>query len=395
MMQQKKHKCEIVKDILAMANTKDGGKIIFGVRDSDFETVGLDQSSFNSFDPTKVNDFLKNYTDPRFTVSVTKQVVEQKNIVVIEIPEYKEIPIICKKQYPQILKKGEIYIRTGEPCSKTIQTSEDMRNFLGRAITKKSDQLLKNIKNIITGKPKDISKENKIKYEEEIDEAKEFLKNEIGNKIEHTGYFEIVVEPNNYNESKIENNSILKNHFEESIVNISGWSFPYIHNLPASGSNTNFDRGFQSFTDISGTDVEGFRIYKSGLYIMYKAFLDDLRMGEATSYISAAEIIVNLTELFLFIKRFYGNFMEQEDLSIKIILHNCLDRDLDLGQGFSRYDYKCHQDNPKIKNTYKVINIKADYIEEARKLIEQIFFIFNFENSRSYIKDLQNSLFDN
>ena len=68
----KEEKTEIVKDILAMSNTQDGGNIIFGVRDNDFESIGLSEDDFKSFDQTKVNDFLHKYTDPKHTCHVHK-----------------------------------------------------------------------------------------------------------------------------------------------------------------------------------------------------------------------------------------------------------------------------------------------------------------------------------
>ena len=54
-------KCELVKDILALLNTQDGGHIVFGVRNDTFEFVGLSEDDFASFDPTKLNDFLQRY----------------------------------------------------------------------------------------------------------------------------------------------------------------------------------------------------------------------------------------------------------------------------------------------------------------------------------------------
>ena len=39
-------KCDLVKDILAFLNTQDGGCIVFGVRNSTLDPVGLSQDDF-------------------------------------------------------------------------------------------------------------------------------------------------------------------------------------------------------------------------------------------------------------------------------------------------------------------------------------------------------------
>jgi predicted HTH transcriptional regulator len=58
-------KAELIKDVLAMANTQDGGRIIFGVRNGDFEPTGLTAEDLRSFDVTPFTDFLNRYAGLR------------------------------------------------------------------------------------------------------------------------------------------------------------------------------------------------------------------------------------------------------------------------------------------------------------------------------------------
>src|SRR5690606_10081692 len=108
----------------------------------------------------------KNYTDPEHNCYVYKFELDGKKIIVIDVPEYKEIPIICKKMGHKsdnktILNEGQIYIRTDSGESRTASTSSEvMREFLTRAISKKSDDLLNNIKILLKGQTKEIIEES-------------------------------------------------------------------------------------------------------------------------------------------------------------------------------------------------------------------------------------------
>jgi predicted HTH transcriptional regulator len=107
----------IVKDVLAMANTQDGGRIVFGVRDGDFEAVGLTEDDFQSLDATRFADFLNRYSDPLFGCGIHKFVIDGRRFAAIEVPEFSDVPIICKADLNdannrQVLRRGATYIRT-------------------------------------------------------------------------------------------------------------------------------------------------------------------------------------------------------------------------------------------------------------------------------------------
>ncbi len=60
-------KYELVRDLMALANTKDGGRIVFRVRDADLEFGGVTQEIFESIDPADVLSMLHDADsfDPR------------------------------------------------------------------------------------------------------------------------------------------------------------------------------------------------------------------------------------------------------------------------------------------------------------------------------------------
>lgn len=140
-------KVAIVKDVLAMANTQDGGKIIFGVRDGDCEAIGQAEEEFQSFDATRFADFLNRYADPSFECVIQKFVIDGKKFVSIEVPEFSDVPIICKTDANdssgrQILKRGATYIRTNRAASEIVPDADAMRDLMNRAVVKRGDELL-------------------------------------------------------------------------------------------------------------------------------------------------------------------------------------------------------------------------------------------------------------
>lgn len=165
----KESKIGVIKDILAMANTFGGGKILFGIEDSMFEFVGISDEEFQSFDPTKINDLLHQYSDPKFSCKVYKREVDNKKIVIIDVPEFVEIPIICRKDFhspntnQHVIKQGQIYIRTSKGTSESISSADEMRDLLERATKTKSDELILKIEGLINNRKAETINEDKVK----------------------------------------------------------------------------------------------------------------------------------------------------------------------------------------------------------------------------------------
>jgi predicted HTH transcriptional regulator len=83
----KKSCCEIVKDILAIANAK-GGWIVIGVSEppAGFSWDGLTDDQCKSFETSRLNRFVQNYFDPPINTCVIKHASQGRNFVVIQIP---------------------------------------------------------------------------------------------------------------------------------------------------------------------------------------------------------------------------------------------------------------------------------------------------------------------
>lgn len=151
----------LVTDIMACANTQDGGTIILGVDDKTQEFSSESGKWWESFDTTKIMDTLNKYCDPRSEILIfKKEDFEYKGkkgpIVVLQIPEFTDVPIVCKiigntSDQTPVFKPGQIYIRTNRASSEVISNSQDMRELTNRSMLKHGDKLLQAFSAIVSG----------------------------------------------------------------------------------------------------------------------------------------------------------------------------------------------------------------------------------------------------
>jgi hypothetical protein len=378
-------KCELVKDILSMFNTRDGGWIVLGVVDKTYEPVGLDEAAFRSFDTTKLNDFVHKYTDPRASCEVQKATIEGKRYVVIHIPEFKDVPIICKADANNaggltILKRGGLYVRTDKASSELISSSEDMRDLMGRALLKTSDQLLHTIQSLFTGQPLSQPVDLRAHYDEEIGRALEFFSEVLPLEFFKTGRWEVESYPHNYNEDRVEGISDLRRLLSESEVSLRGWNFPHTDQQNA----TNFSRGRQSFTiwpEYGHT--EAYRLSRSGLFLWQAEYWEDAPIySHDPRAISFGNVIFQFTEYFLFFQRLYERIAPDESIHLNIRMVDTKGRRLkSFGEGVLFGAFVCSEPELTIAMDLRVAELRASAKEIARKVIKRVFDAFNWDNA--------------
>lgn len=381
-------KVNLVKHILAMANTQDGGKIIFGVKDGDYEPIGMPEEDFTSFDITKINDFLEQYSDPKCSCQVFKLKLESKNFVVIDIPEFTTEPIICKKDANSkngrtvILKNGGLYVRTEKGSSQLIPSSQEMRELLGRALIKKRDELLHNIEALLSGRPQKPKDESKTKFEEEIKQAEEYLKTnlQIEKHTNRQNFWNLAVYPLPYQPNRVPDQNEIRKLIDQSAVKLRGWYFPYTNTHE---NTSNFTKGRQTFL-VGGNHIEGYHALQSGLFYWKKVFweaIDGQTTRNGRSVLSFIGAIYTLTEIFFFLKRYYEFLSPDTNLYIRITLTGLRKRKLvssdpsallfDLGDYIS-------QENTFVEETsITSVMLKASWKEQANEVARKLFLIFN------------------
>lgn len=124
-----------VKDILAMANIIDGGRIIVGVEDGTLRRQGLSEEQLASYRIEEMRDSIAPFADPR--VVFRMEVVADSaglHFVVIEISPFEDVPVICRRDGADV-HAGTVYFRSRarRPGSAAISSSSDMRDLVERS----------------------------------------------------------------------------------------------------------------------------------------------------------------------------------------------------------------------------------------------------------------------
>lgn len=112
--------------VMASFANKTGGYIIFGVKDSPREIVGINPDKFNEFPQEKITSFLLEYFNPEIKWDIGLFKHDRKYIGYIYTYRAGNKPVICKKSKDNIIKNGEIYYRY-RAQTKNIEYGELMK----------------------------------------------------------------------------------------------------------------------------------------------------------------------------------------------------------------------------------------------------------------------------
>ncbi len=130
---------QVVKAMLGMANRRDGGIVVVGVADNDgsLDPVGVNSADLTTWSYDRVADRIASYADPGVNFEVEIKEHQDNRYIVIEVSEFDDIPVLCKRAYDDVLREGACYVRPRrKPETSEIPTQADMRDLLELASDK-------------------------------------------------------------------------------------------------------------------------------------------------------------------------------------------------------------------------------------------------------------------
>ena len=127
---------QVARATLGMANQRDGGLVIIGV-DDDGNAMGLPEDQLATWDYDDVAASLAEYADPYVNFELQVLAYDGRSFVILRVAEFEEIPVLCKRDYPEVLRKGACYVRTRRmPETSEIPSQTEMRELLELAVDK-------------------------------------------------------------------------------------------------------------------------------------------------------------------------------------------------------------------------------------------------------------------
>ena len=134
---------KVARAAIGMANQRDGGKVIIGVKEGKPpEPVGLGPEmaeGWRNYDV--VVEAINGYADPSLSLDIEEKVYSGNTFIVLIVLEFREIPILCSKDFTSsgktILRAGACYVRSlHKPETAEIRSQQEMRSLIDLAVVK-------------------------------------------------------------------------------------------------------------------------------------------------------------------------------------------------------------------------------------------------------------------
>lgn len=328
---------QVIRAALGMTNHRDGGIIIVGIDENGEgqpQITGLSQEDLKTWGYDALADSLAEYADP--TIPFDVEIVDYKSskFVVIHVQEFIDVPIICKKSYPDVLRAGACYVRPRrKPETSEPPTHADMQDLLNLAIEKGVRRFISQTRVAGLAISSEKIATDQDYYNNQISELMNpETSSEIVKKICTRGYWVTRIYPTRFESKRIKDISSLLPILQRIVVRIRGWDFPHIDTrvVPQIGMD-NIGQDFEWDHMLSS-----WRFFQSGQFIQIACIPMDWRDHssiwppskdwKAGQYLGIGDAIATFTEIFELASRLATTDAGNDPIHILVMINNLTDR---------------------------------------------------------------------
>jgi hypothetical protein len=389
----KKACCELVKDILGMANTL-GGFIVIGVSEAPggFLWEGLTAEQAATFDTTRLNRFLQNYCDPPINALLRKVTHDGKAFVIIEVPRFPDTPHICQKEFPGVLTSPTLYVRTDNNETAPIRSSADFRGLLEQATRNRGDALLTAFRSILVGGSQ-VGEAIRVPAFDEFlnqrsDAIAQFDARNLLKNMGYTGYREASFFPERFEDGRFTLDE-LRAAAERGHATFTGWPFLFISPRRPEVTYV-IENGIETLIqtkDFAGNDrLDFWRFQQSGFFyhttLMWEESRDK-REGSTRSTADFGAVAIYSAEAIHCLTRLYDGLLDDGDqLSLLLRILGTQDRELTSPVGHDPLfgGYVCRIPQVEIQRKHPLAEWRAGVVDHAVEVSKEVFLRFNWEH---------------
>ena len=126
-----------------MGNLRDGGLIVIGVsqRDDAWALAGISQADLATYDVDVLTDQINAYVSPFADLDIVIVTHDGKHYLVVSCREFRDTPLVCKKNGPNgsSIVEGRIYVRPpGLARTTAVTNASQVHDLLELAAEKRA-----------------------------------------------------------------------------------------------------------------------------------------------------------------------------------------------------------------------------------------------------------------
>lgn len=317
----------LAKDIAAFCNSLDGGVIVVGKREKapgDFENTGLTPEEADSFETTRVANWLNSRFSPPIRLACYRQDHLGKTFLVITVEQFDDIPAFCVKSFQDpkdnrnhILREGAIYVRNQNAESKPVGTVDEWRALIGLATKQRGDDFLAMFNAMLKGKPLVPQPSDEEQLQRELSQVWEDLGLAQSQK-QTLGAWWMSFSPGTYNPRRWSEPEMLEEAIRKHSVRV-------YHGFPAYHQGT-IGMGWGIASERHG---ETWAMTYSGLFVFHKEFYENREVGKGP-YVGDEETppgqwvayqwsMSTFIEFFMFMARFTDAYEPGESVLYELV----------------------------------------------------------------------------
>lgn len=244
-------RAEVVRAILGMANRRDGGLIVIGVKTEPNSpvAVGLTGDELQSWNHDHICDMVAKYADPSVEFTTEEHGYGGRKYILIVVRSFSDIPVLCKRDLElpnqgKILRAGACYVRTRrKPETMEIPGQTEMRDLLDLATERRLRQFLSTMRGAGLELPAEDAgfdlMEEQVRFLDKVSLVSE---------IKSRGYWQVLIAPGTLRGNLVSDISMLYPLVSKVAVDLrGGWEFPVLTDHPAIGDDY-IECGAQAFS---------------------------------------------------------------------------------------------------------------------------------------------------